>query len=79
MKVRVLAVTAVDTVSLLKLFTILNIPMNSIEGEELLHLGNRVELVFDVDTDTGKSQLVGAEGKFLGDEDIMPQEIHVEI
>ena len=39
------------------------------EGQ-LLYLGSEEELIYDIDVKTGQSKLVGAGGKYLGDESV---------
>jgi hypothetical protein len=45
------------------------------EAEQMAKfLGTEVELVFDVDMQTGDGVLVAANGRFLGDEEVTPGE-----
>lgn len=38
------------------------------ENQGLKYLGYETELIFEIDTVSGGARLIGAEGKFLGDE-----------
>lgn len=53
----------------------LGMKVDSEAERNVLFLGYEVELVYDIDTETGDAELVAAGGKFLGDERVSPGDV----
>ena len=55
----------------------IGIDLNTAAVSEFSHLATEVELIVDVDTVSGRHEIVACDGKFLGDELVSSGEVEV--